>query len=140
MGLLSDRIRLDGLNAGSLFAWLGGQRHVIGATPASLLQAAGLGSGLRTATTAATSATTRVADEARQSMRWLWPVAAALLLAVGAWALWSRSRDDIGRVPQALLDTGTRMATDLGALIARRLPNGVELRIPTRGMEGQLIQ
>ena len=129
MGLLGDRVRKDGLSVASLSNWLASQRGQLTSLPTTLLSAAGLGGLLDTGDSRVMAARAATA-EPRRSMRWLWPAAIALALLLGLSALLSRSPS---------IDVRAPAAADLGAFFTRRLPNGVTLNIPERGIENQVV-
>ena len=84
---------------------------------------------------------------------------AALLLALGLWALWGRTEapkvsgsatDAMHQAGQAVSgaaqqagqaanDAGQYVVAKLGALTTRRLPTDIELSVPERGVESQVI-
>jgi outer membrane protein OmpA-like peptidoglycan-associated protein len=170
-GWLGDRARRDGLSGAGLASLLNSQRDSISqALPGALSSVAGLGT-LRDATSRATAA---VHDVRRQSSsNWLWAAAAAVVLALGAWALWGnrqatqvattatdvarRSGQAAGdaardagyaltgaaeRAGQAASDAardGGRALANLGSFTTRRLPSNIELSVPERGVESEVI-
>jgi outer membrane protein OmpA-like peptidoglycan-associated protein len=152
IALLGDRVRKEGWSAGSLFSWLAGQRDAIASTPPSLANAAGWGH-VRDGGSVGVGAPppARPGTASHDSVRWLWPAALGLLLALGGlWALRSRPRTDVAiapEVPGAVAarpeprgaTAGISRPAELGALVKRRLPNSVELDIPARGVESQVL-
>src|SRR5262249_16505032 len=85
-GFLGDRVKRDGLSGSGLASLLSGQRDsIVQALPGSLSSIAGLGA-LRETASRAASATPAAGREGAPG--WLWGAVAALVLALGAWALW----------------------------------------------------
>jgi outer membrane protein OmpA-like peptidoglycan-associated protein len=89
-------------------------------------------------------------------MNWLWPVAVALVLALGGWALWGGrsgtpkvatgdtvvARDATRRAGQAAADAtheGQIALAKLGEFTTRRLRTNVDLSVPERGVESAVI-
>jgi outer membrane protein OmpA-like peptidoglycan-associated protein len=188
-GLLGDHVRRDGLNGAGLASLLNGQRDgILNALPGMLSGIAGLGA-LRDVGSRATAAVRHAPPQSGSG--WLWAAAAALILALGAWALWGRgtaphvtapATDVAQRAGQAVSGAAQqagRVAGDaaevahgaaqqagqavsgaaqqagdaagdavragqlalakLGSLTTRRLPTNIELSVPERGVETQVI-
>ena len=144
-GLLSERVRRDHLSGAGLASLLSGQRSgIVGALPGALSSVAGLGA-LRDAGARASAAVRET--HRRSGFGWLWALA-ALLLALGLWALWGRTEaptvggsatDAMHQAGQAANDAGQYVVAKLGALTTRRLPTDIELSVPERGVESQVI-
>ena len=144
-GLLSERVRRDHLSGAGLASLLSGQRSgIVGALPGALSSVAGLGA-LRDAGARASAAVRET--HRRSGSGWLWALA-ALLLALGLWALWGRTEaptvggsatDAINQAGQAANDAGQYVVAKLGALTTRHLPTDIELSVPERGVESQVI-
>jgi outer membrane protein OmpA-like peptidoglycan-associated protein len=137
--------------------------NITGRLPAALASAAGLGA----VRDAGARLTPRVPEAQQPSMRWLWALAAALAVAVGAWALLSRRAPEVPglrdsvlvaqdatrrggqaagdaaqRAGQAVSDAtreGQIALAKLGAFTTRRLATNVELNVPERGVESAVI-
>jgi outer membrane protein OmpA-like peptidoglycan-associated protein len=154
MSLVGDRVRRDGLSVGTLSNWLASQRELVASVPSMLLSAAGFGGRDMGAVIVA-----RAIPEPRASSRWLWPVLLGLLVLIGV--VWlSRSRPAGVRAPDAAavaapareaardvddaarraVDAAGRAVADLGPLLMRRLPSGIELNVPSRGIENQVVE
>jgi len=155
-GLLGERVRRDHLSGAGLASLLSGQRSgIVGALPGALSSVAGLGA-LRDAGARASAAVRET--HRRGGFGWLW-VLAALLLALGLWALWGNTTAPIvtgsatdamhqggqavsgaaHQAGQAANDASQYVVAKLGALTTRRLPTDVELSVPERGVESQVI-
>jgi len=143
LAMLGRKIRTSGLNQSSFTRLLDGEAAGLSAAlPSSL--AASLGLGALPATRVA-----EVAPESRASseMRWLAPTLAVLaLLGAGIWVanrVGRRTVSDVAsRASSAMSGAAERAATlasTLGDFIERKLPNGVDLRIPQRGVEVRLL-
>jgi outer membrane protein OmpA-like peptidoglycan-associated protein len=148
LAVLGDRVRHDGLDASGLTRVLAGQRaSILSAVPSGLATALGLGREVAGA----------AATGARATRAWLWPV---LLVALALLALWAllhargldqtelarraerATNDAASRVGQAAKDAGTaamNAGAGLGALVTRHLPSNVDLSVPERGVESQVI-
>jgi len=162
MALLGDRVHREGLGASGLTSLLATQRDGIrNAVPAGLANIVGL-AGPRAYPAPNVVRTVETAG----ASRWIWPVAALVLLAVaGLWALTRGTRmpeiaSPVANAPQVAKDAAKgvsdaakraaavagdapRAAADaianLGAFSPRRLPSNVELNVPERGVEVQMI-
>jgi outer membrane protein OmpA-like peptidoglycan-associated protein len=158
--LLGDRVRRDGLSAAGLAGLLNGQRDsIVRALPGALSSVAGLGA-VRDVARAPTDA------RPQGGLGWLWAVAAGLIVALLAWALMGRREapdlttpasdaarsametarssgqamsDAAQRAGQAASEYGQNALAKLGAFTTRRLPTNVELNVPERGVESQVI-
>jgi outer membrane protein OmpA-like peptidoglycan-associated protein len=159
LAVLGDRVRKDGLDASGLARLLAGERDsIVSAAPAGLTSLLGLNTlrGLG-------STTVSGAQDAR---RWLWPALIGALALAGLWALLQRrdlndtarraeraTSDVAGQVGQAARDAGQATAdagraaasaaagatAGIGAFVSRRLPSNVDLNVPERGVESQVI-
>jgi outer membrane protein OmpA-like peptidoglycan-associated protein len=121
--------------------------------PTPLVSAAGLGALRNAGATAAASAATAT----RRSVNWLWPAILGLLFLIGLVSWLSRStsvrtpdlpavvapaRDaarDVGDAARRAADAAGAAVADLGAFLTRRLPSGVELNIPSFGIENKVV-
>jgi outer membrane protein OmpA-like peptidoglycan-associated protein len=127
MGLLADRMRRSGGGLSALTSLLGSERRdILAAVPAGLGRMLGLD----------TVAATRLPVEPVRttSRRWLWPAVAALAL-FGLWSMF-RARP-AGERPSvmAIGETGA----DLGRTVRRQLPSNVEIDVPGRSLEAELL-
>jgi OmpA-OmpF porin, OOP family len=138
LGVLGSRIRSGGMTPNGFADWLAGQRDGLlrEAPPAvrGLL-------GIPAATDASIAAgiAPRPAAGAR-SDRWLWSAIAAILVLGVVWNVLRGNRAAVETQAAA----GTASDTSAGeiaatAVIVRRLPNGVALRIPNNGTEIKLL-
>jgi outer membrane protein OmpA-like peptidoglycan-associated protein len=143
MGLLGKRVRKARLDPTGLSDLLAGQRDgILAAAPAGVSSALGIGEIPRL------SAQRVVMEPPRESSgrRWLWPALAALALIA---VLWSLTRHPSATSQVAALDpagavTGAVTAVsdaagELGAFVKRKLPGGLEINVPERGTESNLI-
>ena len=159
LAVLGDRVRKDGLDASGLARLLAGERDsIVAAAPAGLSSLLGLNSlrGL---------GSTAVSGES-DARRWLWPALVGALALAGLWALLQRrdltetarqaeraTSDVAGQAGQAARDAGQATAdaarqagqatagatAGIGAFVSRRLPSNVDLNVPERGVESQVI-
>jgi OmpA-OmpF porin, OOP family len=141
MGLLGLRVRKARLDTTGLADLLFSQREsMLGAAPAAVSRALGL--------RPQASAQRPVIDPPRSaSPRWLWPAVAALALIALLWGL-TRTRQASGRelalepagsVTGAVSPSEADGAGELGAVVRRKLPGGLEVNVPERGTESNLI-
>ncbi len=139
MGLLGTRVRKARLDPTGLSDLLAGQRDgILAAAPAGVSSALGIGVIPRMAPQRV------VMEPPRETAgnRWLWPALAALALIAVLWGL-TRTRpptqeaslDTAGAVTGAVSET----AGELGAFVNRKLPGGLEVNVPERGTESNLI-
>ena len=145
--LLGDRIRNDGLSRAGLSDWLNGQRGgIVRTLPGTLARSAGLDAPRAAAATVAREA------ERRSAGGWLWPVLIGLALLAGAWALLRNGRApevqspevvapaaQVARKAEQAAQQAGAAVSNLGTFLTRRLPSNIELRIPERGVESQVI-
>jgi outer membrane protein OmpA-like peptidoglycan-associated protein len=153
MGVLGRRIRQGGLDPGGLATLLGSQRDsILKALPPGVASLLGFSEIPRVG--ASIAADGRPAARAARSTgrRWLWPAVAALGLVALLFVL-TRSRDAVEPISSTIGDeavgameeaaaTAATTATavpNLGATVSRRLADGVELTVPERGIESQVI-
>lgn len=165
LGYLGKRVRDGSLNIGSLTSLLAGERDtILAAAPAGLSSLVDMSpSGARPVHI---EPPRRVPDRDRaayagavsvpvRSNRWLWPLLglAALLLiwfttmrgrgVDNAVATGSVALDSAAARASAVVPAATTAASDaastLGAFRKKQLPGGVELNIPERGIESNLI-
>jgi len=130
------------------------QEHLDVSSFSNLVQTEGAGvrsmipaglSGIKDTAYAARSEASQVVSSA-SSNRWLWPLIGLLALVGLIWYLATRNRVDVNRATSAVTDTA-RSATDavrtsvanLGSFAKTTLVNGVELNIPSNGMEMKLL-
>ena len=139
MGLLGNRVRKARLDPTGLSDLLAGQRdRILNAAPAGVSSALGIGDIPRF------YPQQMVMDPPRESSgsRWLWPALAALALIA---VLWGLTRDGHVTTQVAAMDvTGavtsvSDAAGEFGALVTRKLPGGLEVNVPERGTESNLI-
>jgi outer membrane protein OmpA-like peptidoglycan-associated protein len=150
MGVLGRRIRQGGLDPGGLATLLGSQRDsILKALPPGVASLLGFSEIPRVG--ASIAADSRPAGRAALSTgrRWLWPAVAALGLVALLFVL-ARSRgavepisstigdEAVGAMEEAVATAATTVR-DLGGSVSRRLADGVELTIPERGIESQVI-
>jgi OmpA-OmpF porin, OOP family len=169
LGVLGKRVRDTGMNLGGLTSMLAGERDsVLAAAPAGLKTLMDTGAAARASykvpvggpSERERSPARPVAVTPTHSNRWLWPLlgVAALLL---IWLAVSRGRrptvtalDTAVSTGNVALDTAapptspalasaggvaSDAARELGAFGKKLLPGGVELNIPERGIESNLI-
>lgn len=132
LGLLGKRAQESHLDASGLSSLL--QRE--GAGLSGLLPA-GLSSvlGWPSASAAATAAG---AHSRPSSNRWLWPVLLLLALLGILW-MWTRSRTTVSEVATSTTNAVASTASRLGDMVRTTLANGVELNIPSMGLENNLL-
>ncbi|HET6862320.1 MAG TPA: OmpA family protein [Pyrinomonadaceae bacterium] len=156
LGFLGRRLGSTGLNASSLSSLLGSPSSYLQNAPAGLTSALSLGG--------ASTATRRIADDiatapayATQPKRSPWGWLLPLLLGAAALGLLAylflrRQEPVTVATPQPAARTETAPApaapapvvptssgANLGALIDTKLPNGVNLHIPSNGIENKLL-
>ena len=143
MGTLGNRVRKARLDPTGLSDLLAGQRdRIFDAAPAGVSSALGIGDIPRF------YPQQMVMDPPRESSgsRWLWPALAALALIAVLWGL-TRNRnvtsqlaamDAAGAVTGAVTSVSD-VAGEFGALVTRKLPGGLEVNVPERGTESNLI-
>jgi outer membrane protein OmpA-like peptidoglycan-associated protein len=147
MALMGDRVRSENMSVGGLSRWVLSQKEELRGIPSSLLNDAGLGELGEAGVTAGRA----VIEEAPPVRRWVMPVGIGLLILLGFWTVLARRPAEPAPVAEGLLDTSpatpraipatTPTATpDLGEFVSRPLPNGVTLRVPSRGVEVRIIQ
>jgi OOP family OmpA-OmpF porin len=81
------------------------------------------------------------AQPQKLSRSWLAPVALTAL-ALGVFWLWTEARKPIVHIGASKVGEANRMAPDYAALydnFIRRLPNGMEINVPAKGIESQLL-
>jgi OmpA-OmpF porin, OOP family len=160
LGFLGKKVREGGLSVGSLTSFLTSERDdILAAAPAGLtslvdtpIATAGVGA-------PASPPYGRALEPAPRGNRWLWPLVglAALLLVwfglrsrtAGVGATDSAVATGTAALDSAAARTGAAVsaaggaisdaARELGAFGKRMLPGGVELNIPERGIEANLI-
>jgi outer membrane protein OmpA-like peptidoglycan-associated protein len=143
MGLLGNRVRKARLDPTGLSDLLAGQRDgILAAAPAGVSSALGIGVIPRVSPQ-------RVVMEPPREVsgsRWLWPALAALALIAVLWGL-TRNRpattqiaslDPAGSVTGAVASVSDA-AGEFGGLVKRKLPGGLEVNVPERGTESNLI-
>jgi OmpA-OmpF porin, OOP family len=141
LGLLGLRVRKARLDTTGLADLLFSQREsMLAAAPAAVSRALGL--------RPQASAQHLVIDPPRSdSPRWFWPALAALALIALLWGL-TRTRqasgreltlDTTGSLTGAVSPSETDGAGELGAFVRRKLPGGLEVNVPERGTESNLI-
>ena len=160
LGLVGRRLGNGGLNASSLRNLLGSPNNYLQNVPAELASAIGLTGGATGARQVAENTERRVtavpayaAQKAGSVWKWLLP----LLLVVGllgliAYVLSNRQQPSTAvesQVPArteapapvapAPVAAAPAPATDLGAFIDTKLPDGVSLHIPSNGVENKLL-
>ena len=155
MGVLGQKVKSDGLDAGGLASLLGGQRSAImSAAPAVLSSLLGLGG---TSAGAAHSAASGAAKAASGGSSMLWPVLIGLAVIGGLW-MWLRggtpqvqdaaqqaqqagqqAAQQVGEAAQGAAGQVQVAAANLGTFLKRQLPGNVELNIPERGTESQVL-
>ena len=141
MGLLGTRVRKARLDSTGLSDLLAGQRDwIFDAAPAGVSSALGIG-------VPRMSPQRVVMEPPRESSgsRWLWPALAAIALIAVLWGMTrSRSGAQVASLDPAGAVTGAVTAVsdaagELGALVKRELPGGLEINVPERGTESNLI-
>ena len=160
LGLIGRRLGSTGLNASSLSNLLGSPSSYLQNAPAGMVSALGLNGAATAAGRFADETERRIAtaptyaSEARRSpWSWLLP----LLLGIGALGLFAylllRRQEPVTVTtsqPTARTETApapvapapvvpTSSSANLGAFIDTKLPNGVNLHIPTNGVENKLL-
>lgn len=158
LGLLGTRVREGGMNAAALANLLAGERqNVLANLPAGLtnlmgggLAAPGAGGALRGA---AQQGEQLIGQSLKPKANRFWPVAAVLAVAIVAWLVATRDTTPM-RVPTVALETAAARtgavvqagateagaaAGKLGAFVRRALPGGVELNVPSNGIESKLV-
>lgn len=155
LGFLGKNVRAGGLDASRLMSMLLAQRDsILRAAPAGLGSLIGLPDVKREPVRAAYADSASRSESIpinRGTPKWLWPALAAVGL-IGV--LWLYSRRDAPAIVTTTADSvlssaGTAVdsiganvreaATGLGAFVTRRLPSGLDLRIPERGVEARLV-
>jgi outer membrane protein OmpA-like peptidoglycan-associated protein len=143
LGLLGGRVRKARLDPTGLSDLLAGQRDsILSAAPAGVASALGIGEVPRIA------AQRVVMEPPRESSgsRWLWPALAALALIAVLWGL-TRNRKaptqevtvDAAGAVTGEVSAVTAAAGELGAFVKRELPGGLEINVPERGTESNLV-
>jgi len=163
MALLAGRVRTEGLGASGLGSLLSRQRDsIFNAVPAGLANVLGLG-----ALRGVTPPRAPRSAAALGSSMWIWAAAVGVLLlggllyrnaqlpdvkvpaveapqvaknAVrGAGDAARGAADAAGAAAKGAADTASQAVASLGAFLPRRLPSSVELTLPERGVETQII-
>jgi OmpA-OmpF porin, OOP family len=157
MGLLSRKIRQGGLDVAGLTSLLAVEKdEILKAAPAGISSLLGFSEIPRVGASVASGTGAAARAAASTGRRWLWPVAAAAAL-VALFFLVGRNRGPTEPVSTtlgeeavgAMSEAGANAAEavgdaagavrDLGAKVGRRLADGVELMIPERGIEAQMV-
>ena len=158
LSLLGRRVREGKMDLAGFANMLVGQRDdILRAAPAGITNLFGRVTTAEPRTYESRPEVRRVPVEAAPSesrARWLLPALGALAALFVVWSATRRPAADtamradtaVGRVAEAAGDvarstrTGiTGAVADLGVFVRRRLPNGVELNVPERGIESRLI-
>ena len=157
LGFLGKKVREGGLSVGSLTSFLASERdEILAAAPSGLTSL--VDTPVATAGVAPTSIPyARAVEPAPRGNRWLWPLVGLAALLLVWFGLRSRtagvgttdSAVATGTLDSAAARTGAAVsaaggaisdaARELGAFGKRMLPGGVELNIPERGIEANLI-
>ena len=77
-----------------------------------------------------------VAEETSHASRWLLPLLLGLLLLLGLFWMLVRGRGTVEQAANRVAST----ASDVGAWLDSKLPNGVVLHVPQHGLEARLAQ
>ena len=157
LSLLGRKVREGKMDLASFANMLVGQRDdILRATPAGITNLFGRTTTTEPRTYDSRPEVRRVPVEAapRESRaRWLLPALGALAALFVVWSATRRPAETavrvdtaVGRVAEAAGDVARSTTTaitgatrDLGIFVSRRLPNGVELNVPERGIESRLI-
>jgi len=135
LGVLGQHVRQNNLSAGDL-----GNTLKAEASSFQRFLPAGLGSMLGGASSAVAAAPAKVAAAGN---RWLWPIVALVVLALGLLWFFNRTKEPVGNAVQtasnAASNAGASVASALGDFFKTKLPDGVELNIPQFGIENKLI-
>ncbi|MCC6723172.1 MAG: OmpA family protein [Saprospiraceae bacterium] len=151
MGYFSRKIKNEGLNASGLASLLGSQKSsIMSALPAGMGSLLGFGSGISTPSASMPEA------PSTGGMNW-WPWLIGLLGIAALVYFWKGCKgevkeaventtevvenavDSTGAAVSNAAETVTDAASDLGALFRKKLACGVELNIPEKGMENNLV-
>ncbi|MBX7243215.1 MAG: DUF937 domain-containing protein [Bacteroidia bacterium] len=165
MGFLGKKVASEGLNIGSLTSLLLGQKsNIMSAIPSGMVSSLGL-SGLGNLSGAQSSGST--SSESKGGMSWLLPALLGLLLLGGALYFWkgcnpakegqevvenvvtdaSKKTEEVAKAVdttakkavEATKDAANGLWANLGKLLGKKLPNGIELNIPENGVENKII-
>jgi OOP family OmpA-OmpF porin len=105
-----------------------------------------LPAGLREMFTAGSTARYTVSPVVAQAVRkeqsntpWLAALGIAALIPALIWVFNHTRRPGIGEYSSMATGSASRVAPDLGTFVTRKLPNGVELRVPENGVESLLL-
>jgi OOP family OmpA-OmpF porin len=131
MGLLGLRVRKARLDTTGLADLLFGQREsILGAAPPAV------SSGLGLSPLQGAAQRLVIGPPPSYSPRWFWRAVAALALIA---LLWGLALDPAGSVTGAVSPSEKDDADELGAFVRRKLPGGLEVNVPERGTESDLI-
>ncbi len=146
MAVLGREIKRGGLDLGGLTALLAGQKDdILRAAPAGLGSLLGLSDIPRVGAGVAVNA----AAARPAARRWFWPAAAALAV-IALLLYFGRGRnapepisstmgdDAVGAMSEAAAAAADATGR-LGAAVTRRLADGLELVVPERGIESQVV-
>jgi outer membrane protein OmpA-like peptidoglycan-associated protein len=150
MGFLGRRIRQGGLDANGLAALLGSQKDsILKGLPDGVGSLLGFSEIPRVGAGIAAEGRTAARAATATGRRWLWPAVAALGLVALLFVL-MRGRGAVEPISSTIGDqavgameeaaaTAATTVRDLGATVSRRLADGIELMIPERGIESQVV-
>jgi outer membrane protein OmpA-like peptidoglycan-associated protein len=135
LGVLRERVRNEGLDAGGLTNLLGAERdRIVAAAPAGLASALGLPN-LRNLGTSAE----RVAAAAPRANRWI-PIAIALAVLLGLWGLLRRETPPrVAEAPRTAPLPAVTAPPPSAPTFRRTLVTGYQLDVANTGVERQLI-
>ena len=71
--------------------------------------------------------------------KWLWPIVALVVLALGLLWFFNRTKEPVGNAVQTASNAASSAASALGDFFKTKLPDGTELNIPQFGIENKLI-
>lgn len=160
LGLIGRRLGSTGLNASSLTRLLGSPSSFMQYLPAGLASALGLGGAAATARRVFDDTDERVSaapvyETAKPITPWKWllPLLGIVLVGLLAYLLLrpqapavtsqqpAASRTEVAPAPVAPAPVAPAVptSTNLGGFIDTKLPNGINLRIPSNGVENRLL-
>lgn len=156
MGIIGKKVQSDGLGMSGLGDLLTSQKDIVSkALPAGLASSLGFGDMMSSAKQTVSNVGNTVEDVADSAGSFNWkPWLIGLLLAAAGWFFFKKcssekvadaaestvaAADTLASATGAAMDSVGSAFGKLGAMIGRKLPDGIELNVPENGIESKLI-